>query len=125
MAAPDTHQVTDPAAERLAKRLARDLGCSRAQAERWIDAGLVTVDGVVVDTPPTRVHPAQRVALARGASPAALEPFTAEAWSDAIVTAAKTLGVAAIGGTATSTLRDTPAGAPASLRKKRMTRSPR
>jgi 23S rRNA pseudouridine2604 synthase len=68
--------VTDPAAERLAKRLARDLGCSRAQAERWIDAGLVTVDGVVVDTPPTRVHPAQRVALARGASPAALEPVT-------------------------------------------------
>ncbi|MBK6916021.1 MAG: electron transfer flavoprotein subunit alpha/FixB family protein [Deltaproteobacteria bacterium] len=41
------------------------------------------------------------------AAHAALEPFTAEAWSDAIVTAAKTLGVAAIGGTATSTLRDT------------------
>jgi electron transfer flavoprotein alpha subunit len=37
---------------------------------------------------------------------AALEPFTAEAWSDAIVHAVKTLGVTAIGGTASSALRD-------------------
>ncbi|MBX7083072.1 MAG: electron transfer flavoprotein subunit alpha/FixB family protein [Nannocystaceae bacterium] len=37
---------------------------------------------------------------------AELEPFTAEAWADAIVAAARSLGVAAIGGTATSTLRD-------------------
>lgn len=35
-----------------------------------------------------------------------LEPFTAEAWADAIIIAARALGVAAIGGTATSTLRD-------------------
>ena len=37
---------------------------------------------------------------------AALEPFTAEAWADAIVHAAKTLGASAIGGTASSALRD-------------------
>jgi electron transfer flavoprotein alpha subunit len=41
-----------------------------------------------------------------GANPA-LEPFSAEAWGDAIVAAAKAIGPAAIGGTATSTLRDT------------------
>ncbi|MBK8265798.1 MAG: electron transfer flavoprotein subunit alpha/FixB family protein [Nannocystis sp.] len=36
----------------------------------------------------------------------ALEPFTAEAWADAIVHAARTLGATHIGGTATSSLRD-------------------
>jgi electron transfer flavoprotein alpha subunit len=37
---------------------------------------------------------------------AALEPFTAEAWADAIVHAAKALGATVVGGTASSTLRD-------------------
>jgi electron transfer flavoprotein alpha subunit len=37
---------------------------------------------------------------------ASLEPFTAEAWGDAIVHAAKEIGASAIGGTASSTLRD-------------------
>ena len=37
---------------------------------------------------------------------AALEPFTAEAWADAIVHAAKSVGASAIGGTASSALRD-------------------
>jgi electron transfer flavoprotein alpha subunit len=37
---------------------------------------------------------------------AALDPFTAEAWADAIVHAAKTLGASHVGGTATSSLRD-------------------
>jgi electron transfer flavoprotein alpha subunit len=37
---------------------------------------------------------------------AGLEPFTAEAWGDAITAAAKQIGATAIGGTATSTLRD-------------------
>jgi electron transfer flavoprotein alpha subunit len=36
----------------------------------------------------------------------ALEPFTAEAWADAIVHAIKTLGASVIGGTASSALRD-------------------
>lgn len=62
--------------ERLAKRLARDLSCSRSAAERYIEAGFVTVDDVVVDTPPSRVRPTQRVQLLRGATPAALEPVT-------------------------------------------------
>jgi electron transfer flavoprotein alpha subunit len=37
---------------------------------------------------------------------AKLEPFTAEAWADAIVHAAKATGASVIGGTASSTLRD-------------------
>ncbi|MEZ4450993.1 MAG: electron transfer flavoprotein subunit alpha/FixB family protein [Nannocystaceae bacterium] len=37
---------------------------------------------------------------------AALEPFTAEAWADAIAHAAKSLGATHVGGTATSSLRD-------------------
>ena len=37
---------------------------------------------------------------------AELEPFTAEAWGDAVVAAAGAVGATAIGGTATSTLRD-------------------
>jgi len=63
-------------AERLAKRLARDLGCSRSEAERWIEAGFVSVDGVVVDTPPSRVRPSQRVELARDATAEAVVPVT-------------------------------------------------
>ena len=35
-----------------------------------------------------------------------LEPFTAEAWADAIVVAVRAIGATAFGGTATSTLRD-------------------
>jgi electron transfer flavoprotein alpha subunit len=35
-----------------------------------------------------------------------LEPFTAEAWADAIVHAIKTVGATVVGGTASSTLRD-------------------
>jgi electron transfer flavoprotein alpha subunit len=37
---------------------------------------------------------------------AELAPFTAEAWSDAVVAAAKAVNATAVGGTATSTLRD-------------------
>jgi electron transfer flavoprotein alpha subunit len=37
---------------------------------------------------------------------AALEPFTAEAWADAVVHAVKTLSPAVVGGTASSALRD-------------------
>ena len=39
-------------------------------------------------------------------SDAALEPFTAEAWADAVVHAVKTLNPAVVGGTASSVLRD-------------------
>jgi 23S rRNA pseudouridine2605 synthase len=41
--------VSEP--ERIAKRLARAGLCSRRDAERWIAAGRVTVDGKMLDTP--------------------------------------------------------------------------
>ncbi|MBT6431280.1 MAG: pseudouridine synthase, partial [Rhodospirillaceae bacterium] len=37
--------------ERIAKRLARAGLCSRREAERWIVAGRVKVDGKVLETP--------------------------------------------------------------------------
>lgn len=40
---------------RLAKRLAEMLGCSRREAEQYIEGGWVTVDGVVVEEPQHRV----------------------------------------------------------------------
>ncbi len=41
--------------ERLAKRVAQMLGCSRSEAEQYIEGGFVRVDGVVVEDPPFRV----------------------------------------------------------------------
>ena len=43
------------AGERIAKYLARAGLCSRREAERWIAAGRVAVDGAVLDTPATLV----------------------------------------------------------------------
>jgi 23S rRNA pseudouridine2605 synthase len=46
-------KASEPAkeGERIAKRLARAGLCSRRDAERWIAAGRVKVDGVVLETP--------------------------------------------------------------------------
>ena len=41
--------------QRLAKRLAGIVPCSRSEAERYIEGGWVTVDGVVVEEPQFRV----------------------------------------------------------------------
>lgn len=61
---------------RLAKRVAELAGCSRAEAERYIANGGVTVDGVVVDDPARRVTPAQSVVLLPGASAQEAPPVT-------------------------------------------------
>ena len=52
---------------RLAKRVAELVPCSRADAERYIAGGWVSVDGVVAEDPATRVAPRQAVALLPGA----------------------------------------------------------
>ncbi len=44
-------EIGGKAGERIAKRLARAGLCSRREAERWITAGRVKVDGKVLDTP--------------------------------------------------------------------------
>jgi 23S rRNA pseudouridine2604 synthase len=54
---------------RLAKRVAETVPCSRAEAERYIAGGWVSVDGQVIDDPATRVAPLQRVELLPGANP--------------------------------------------------------
>ncbi len=64
-----------PVGERLAKRLAHMLPCSRSEAERYIEAGYVTVDGVVVDVPQFRVQN-QAIALSPDASLAPAVPVT-------------------------------------------------
>ena len=61
---------------RLAKRVAAQLGCSRAEAERYIANGGVSVDGAVAEDPAMRVTPAQDVALLPGASAEEPAPVT-------------------------------------------------
>lgn len=60
---------------RLSKRLIEQLGCSRREAELYIEGGWVSVDGVVVEQPQFKVDD-QRVELLPGARAEALEPVT-------------------------------------------------
>ncbi|MNG94575.1 Ribosomal large subunit pseudouridine synthase F [compost metagenome] len=60
---------------RLSKRLIEQLGCSRREAELYIEGGWVTVDGVVIEQPQFKVE-GQRVELLAGARADALEPVT-------------------------------------------------
>ncbi|MEX5747172.1 rRNA pseudouridine synthase [Massilia sp. X63] len=61
---------------RLAKRVAAQLGCSRAEAERYIAGGGVSVDGAVVEDPASRVLPSQDVRVLPGASAEEAPPVT-------------------------------------------------
>ena len=45
----------EPKEERIAKRMARSGLCSRRDAERWILAKRVIVDGIIIDTPALKV----------------------------------------------------------------------
>jgi len=58
-------QETGPeaAAERVAKRIARAGVCSRRDAERWIEAGRVAVDGTVLTTPAVTVTEANLITV--------------------------------------------------------------
>jgi 23S rRNA pseudouridine2604 synthase len=65
--------MTEP--QRLSRRLIEQVGCSRREAELYIEGGWVTVDGEVVDTPQFQVQD-QVVGLLPGAKPEAPEPIT-------------------------------------------------
>ncbi|NBA95342.1 rRNA pseudouridine synthase [Pseudomonas sp. R5(2019)] len=65
--------MTDPI--RLSKRLIELTGCSRREAELYIEGGWVSVDGVVIDEPQFKVGD-QKVELAAGAQAVAPEPVT-------------------------------------------------
>jgi 23S rRNA pseudouridine2604 synthase len=60
---------------RLAKRVAELTGCSRSEAERYVEGGWVTVDGVVIDRPQHKVT-TELVAIDPDASLAEPEPAT-------------------------------------------------
>ena len=51
--------------ERIAKRLARAGLCSRREAERWIEAGRVSVDGRKLDSPAFNVQPGMDIRYSR------------------------------------------------------------
>ena len=61
---------------RLSKRLAQQQGCSRREAELYIEGGWVSVDGAVVEAPGVRVAPQQQVVLAPDARAEELPPVT-------------------------------------------------
>lgn len=61
---------------RLSKRVIALTGCSRREAELYIEGGWVLVDGVAVDEPQYKVDEAQRVELAPGARAEPLPPVT-------------------------------------------------
>ncbi|MBK3866964.1 RNA-binding protein [Pseudomonas stutzeri] len=66
--------MTDPV--RLAKRLAEQLGCSRREAELYIEGGWVKVDGELVEAPFIKVRPEQRVELQAGATAKEIAPVS-------------------------------------------------
>ena len=61
---------------RLSKRLAEQLQCSRSEAELYIEAGAVQVDGQTVEQAGARVGPAQVLTVTAGAKPEPVPPVT-------------------------------------------------
>lgn len=61
---------------RLAKRVAELKACSRAEAERYIEGGWVSVNGAVVEWPQHRVADADEVSLSPDARATPLPPVT-------------------------------------------------
>ena len=70
------NQAARPEPQRLAKRLANQLPCSRSDAESYIAGGWVRVDGQVVEEPMARVHDAQVVTLDAKAKLESLDSVT-------------------------------------------------
>lgn len=68
-----THPMSEPV--RLSKRLIELIGCSRREAELYIEGGWVLVDGVIVEEPQFKVAQ-QRVELHPNAVVAEPEPVT-------------------------------------------------
>jgi 23S rRNA pseudouridine2604 synthase len=66
----------EPTGDRLAKRLAAQVPCSRADAERYIEGGWVQVDGQVVEEPQHRVLAQQAVTIDPNATLIELPPLT-------------------------------------------------
>jgi 23S rRNA pseudouridine2604 synthase len=61
---------------RLSKRLSAMTGCSRREADAWIENGWVSVDGLVTTTLGTRVHPSAQITIKEEASQHQAESVT-------------------------------------------------
>ena len=61
---------------RLSRRVAELAGCSRREAELYIEGGWVRVDGTVVGVPGAKVLPGQAVAIDQGAKPEPIADVT-------------------------------------------------
>lgn len=61
---------------RLAKRVALEIGCSRNEAQQYIEGGWVMVDGAMCEEPGLRITPQQQVSLAPGAKAEPAPPVT-------------------------------------------------
>ena len=68
-----TDAIAPKHAERIAKRIARAGLCSRREAERWIEQGRVTVDGILLKSPAFTVTALNQVVVDGKALPAAQE----------------------------------------------------
>ena len=64
----------EPKEERIAKRMARSGLCSRRDAERWILAKRVMVDGIIIDTPALKVNSKSVIIVDGKAIPEKEEP---------------------------------------------------
>lgn len=60
--------------ERIAKRIAAAGLCSRREAERWIEAGRVNVDGTIITSPALDVCPSAKIFVDGKALPLAQRP---------------------------------------------------
>ena len=58
-----TDSTTERPGERIAKALARAGLCSRREAERWIEEGRISVNGVVLESPAFNVTAQDRIAV--------------------------------------------------------------
>lgn len=61
---------------RLNKRVAEERGCSRREAELYIEGGFVSIDGVIVEEVGARVTPEQKVTISDDATLLEITPVT-------------------------------------------------